>query len=71
MPHRVAEVAGLYRPFLDGFVLDERDGDQAAEIEAMGLRVLVTDTLAGPDTRHDLAEAVLRFAFSLVPAPTG
>lgn len=70
MPHRAAEVARLYGPFLDGFVLDERDSDQTSEIEAMGLWVLVADTLAGPDTRPDLAAAILRFAASLVPAPT-
>jgi 2-phospho-L-lactate transferase/gluconeogenesis factor (CofD/UPF0052 family) len=62
IPHRAAEVASLYRSFLDGFVLDERDGDQAAEIEAMGIRVLVADTLAQPDSRPGLAAAVLRFS---------
>jgi LPPG:FO 2-phospho-L-lactate transferase len=71
MPHRAAEVARLYRSFLNGFVLDERDSDQTAEIEAIGLRVLVADTLAGPETRPDLADAVLRFAASFVPAPIG
>lgn len=71
MGHRAAEVAGLYRSFLDGFVLDERDADQAAEIEAMGVRVLVADTLAQPGARPELAEAVLRFAGSLAPAPVG
>ena len=71
IPHRAAEVASLYRSFLDGFVLDERDSDQTAEIEAMGLRVLVADTLAKPDTRPELASAVLGFAASFVPAPVG
>jgi hypothetical protein len=71
LPHRAAEVAALYRSFLDGFVLDERDGDQRAEIEAMGVRVLVTDTLAAPDTRPALAEAVLRFTSECLAAPVG
>jgi len=64
MAHRAADVAGLYRSFLDGFVLDERDADQRAEISRMGLRVCVADTLAGPDARPALAEAVLGFAAS-------
>ena len=38
-------VAGMYRDFIDGFVLDERDAGQAADIEAMDLRVCVLDTL--------------------------
>ncbi len=38
-------VAGMYRDFIDGFVLDERDADQAGDIEAMDLRVAVLDTL--------------------------
>jgi LPPG:FO 2-phospho-L-lactate transferase len=71
MPHRATEVARLYRSFLDGFVLDERDGDQTAEIEAMGFWVLVADTLATPGSRPGLAEAVLRFASTCVAAPVG
>ena len=38
-------VARLYADFLDAFVLDERDAVLAPEIEALGLRVLVTNTL--------------------------
>jgi LPPG:FO 2-phospho-L-lactate transferase len=71
MVHRAAEVAGLYASFLDGFVLDQRDAEQAAEIEKMGLRVLVADTLAERDARPALARAVVRFGGSLLPASIG
>jgi LPPG:FO 2-phospho-L-lactate transferase len=68
MEHRAAEVAAFYRSFLDGFVLDQRDFDQRAEIESMGLRVHVADTLATPADRPSLAESMLQFASSLLPA---
>jgi len=38
-------VARLYADLLDGFVLDRRDAEQAAEIEALGMRVCAVDTL--------------------------
>jgi LPPG:FO 2-phospho-L-lactate transferase len=71
MTHRAAAVATLYSSFLDGFVLDQRDADQACEIEAMGLRVLLADTLATPATRPALAESIVDFAASLMPASIG
>ena len=39
------EVARGYRDVAAGFVLDVRDGAQAPEIEALGYRVVVTDTV--------------------------
>ena len=71
LPHRASAVAALYRPFLDGFVLDERDADQATGIEATGLPVLMTDTLPPRGSRQGLAAAVLDFACSLAPIPVG
>ena len=71
LAHNSVEVARLYASFLDGFVLDERDAEQAPQIEALGLRVLLADTLASREARPALAEAVLRFAASLVSAPVG
>ncbi len=71
LPHRASAVAALYRPFLDGFVLDERDADQAADIETTGLPVLMTDTLPPRGSRRALAAAVLDFAGSLAPIPVG
>ena len=38
-------VAQLYRDFLGGIVIDERDEELAASIADMGIRVAVTDTL--------------------------
>jgi LPPG:FO 2-phospho-L-lactate transferase len=58
-------VAGLYADFADGFVLDERDASEAADIEALGLHVCVTDTLMrGPR----VATAVARVALELARA---
>jgi len=55
-------VAGLYRDLLDGYVLDTRDADQAADIEALGIQTRVLNTLM-----HDSAVAaqVARSALSL------
>jgi LPPG:FO 2-phospho-L-lactate transferase len=38
-------VAELYRDFVDVFILDEVDAKQAAKVEALGMRVVVTDTI--------------------------
>ncbi len=38
-------VAEVYRDFLDVFVLDAVDARQASKIEALGMRVVVTDTI--------------------------
>jgi len=60
LPHRAAVVAGLYAGWLDGFVLDERDEAEQAEIP---VPVLLADTLAEPGpARAELARAVLDFA---------
>jgi LPPG:FO 2-phospho-L-lactate transferase len=62
-------VARLYRDFLDGLVLDEEDAALAPEIEALGMRVLVTRTImGGADDRRRLAEEVLAFAETARPA---
>jgi LPPG:FO 2-phospho-L-lactate transferase len=39
------EVARMYRDVAAGFVIDRRDRDHVAEIEAMGIRTLVLDTV--------------------------
>ena len=39
------EVAGMYRSVAATFVLDSRDGELSAPIEALGYRVIVTDTV--------------------------
>ena len=59
-------VAALYRDVLGGFVIDERDRDEAAAIAALGLRVRATDTImrdAAASAR--LAEVALELADAL------
>ena len=38
-------VAELYRDFVDVFILDQVDASQAAKVGALGMRVIVTDTI--------------------------
>ena len=42
-------IATLYRNFLDVFVLDNQDVQMRKEIEAMGLKVIVTNTVMNND----------------------
>jgi len=59
-------VAELYRGLIDAFVLDERDAHLAADIEAMGIRTRVIDTIMGDvAVARKLAEAALSLAESL------
>lgn len=59
-------VARLYRNLVHGFVLDEADRALAADVEALGLRVLVAPTvMQSLDDRANLAQAVLAFAAEL------
>ncbi len=56
-----AEVAQLYTDFAGVFVLDEVDRKQAAEVEAMGIRAVVTNTImSGRRERIALARVVSR-----------
>ena len=55
-------VARLYRELCQGFVIDERDADQAADVEALGLACRVTDTLMRDAA---VAEAGARTALQL------
>ncbi|MGE0227124.1 MAG: 2-phospho-L-lactate transferase [Dehalococcoidia bacterium] len=58
-------VARLYARLVDTFVLDAVDAGQAPAIEALGLRVCVTDTMmTSVERRAALARAVLEAAFS-------
>ena len=50
-------VARSYEGLLDGLVIDESDSRDAAELEASGLRVGVTDTrIADPDRAETFAD---------------
>jgi LPPG:FO 2-phospho-L-lactate transferase len=56
-------VAGLYRDFLDGFVLDVVDADICREVEASGIRCLSTDTVMQTlRDRKRVAQQMVAFA---------
>jgi LPPG:FO 2-phospho-L-lactate transferase len=56
-------VARLYEGLIDGFVIDREDAEQQDAIAALGMRVLVTETIMRDVAdRRRLAEAVLAFA---------
>jgi LPPG:FO 2-phospho-L-lactate transferase len=62
-------VARLYAGLATGFVLDPIDAHHASEIERLGLRTLVTDTIMVDDTsRGRVAAEVLAFAGTLAQA---
>jgi LPPG:FO 2-phospho-L-lactate transferase len=51
-------VAALYRDWAEGFVLDQRDAAQARDVEALGLRARVTDTVMRDTERAAALAAV-------------
>lgn len=56
-------VARIYAGLIDGLVIDHADAEQRAAIEALGLRVLVTDAVMRDEAdRRRLAEETLVFA---------
>ncbi|HEX5465586.1 MAG TPA: 2-phospho-L-lactate transferase [Candidatus Limnocylindrales bacterium] len=63
--------AQRYPGLVDGWLIDRLDAGQAAEIEALGARVAVTDTLmSGPAARRRVAEASLALAAAWTLART-
>ncbi|MBF6591556.1 MAG: 2-phospho-L-lactate transferase [Ktedonobacterales bacterium] len=63
-------VALLYRDLAQGIVIDREDAAMAERITALGMRVLVTETIMGGlDDRRRLAAEVLRFARELRAEP--
>lgn len=55
------QVAKLYEGFLDIFILDQRDEASAAAIEALGIKVVLTDTVMSDlDRKIALAKATLQ-----------
>ena len=59
-------VARRYQGLVDGFVLDRADTALASQVEALGMRALVTDTLmTGPEAAAGLAVRMLEFAGTL------
>jgi LPPG:FO 2-phospho-L-lactate transferase len=56
-------VAALYRDWIDGFVLDERDAAQEPDVAALGLRTRVCDTIMrDAAAARRVAEAALELA---------
>ena len=65
MPASNLSVAHYYRDFLDGLIIDRIDERETEEIEKLGIRVEVTDTIMrSMQDRIDLAETTLRVVFS-------
>jgi LPPG:FO 2-phospho-L-lactate transferase len=65
-------VARLYRDWVQGFVLDARDAEQARDVEALGLRVRVLDTLMrDAEAAARVARAALELAGEIGPRPGG
>jgi LPPG:FO 2-phospho-L-lactate transferase len=56
-------VAELYRDFVDVFILDREDAHQAAKVEALGMRVVVTDTIMTNMSRKKALARVVVQAF--------
>jgi LPPG:FO 2-phospho-L-lactate transferase len=55
--------AQAYAGLLDGIVIDQVDADLAPQIEALGVRVAVTDTIMrGPVEKANLARVALQLA---------
>lgn len=55
-------VARFYQGLIDGFVLDAQDADLAPQIEALGMRVRVADTMMRDDSdKKRLAATTLEF----------
>jgi LPPG:FO 2-phospho-L-lactate transferase len=60
IPNTASRVAGHYRHFLDGFVLDNEDAALRDEVEALGMKVSVTQTVMETlDERVKLAQVCL------------
>lgn len=66
MPVTSLAVAEHYGQILDGFVIDQQDAHLAPEIEALGMRTLVTSTIMhDKQSRQRLAQEVLEFTDEL------
>jgi len=66
--HEVSSVgvARMYAGLIDGLIIDRLDAALSPAIEALGIRVLVTESvMGGPDDRRRLAEETLAFGRAL------
>jgi LPPG:FO 2-phospho-L-lactate transferase len=63
-------VAGFYRDWMHGFVIDQRDAELAADVEDLGLRCEVVDTLMRSlEISENLARTTLALADKIGPRP--
>ncbi len=59
-------VARIYADFADGYVLDQRDRAEVADVEALGIRAVCVDTLMrNPNVAAALARSALELADAL------
>ena len=59
-------VARIYAAFADGYVLDQRDRAEVADVEALGIRAVCVDTLMrNPNVAAALARSALELADAL------
>ena len=64
-------VARMYASIVDGMVIDQTDEALAVEIEALGMKVMATQTIMGDiDDRKRLALETISFGRSLNPTKT-
>jgi len=63
-----AGVAGHYEGLIGGWVIDRVDAALVSRVEALGVRVAVTDTIMADD---DTAESLARAALELAEATVG
>lgn len=66
LPATALAVAQYYGDLIDGFVIDEADRHQADAIRALGIKVLVTQTLMHQDAvKQQLAREILMFSATI------
>ena len=59
-------IAKYYSDFIDGFILDKGDEKEITEIESLGIRVGLADTvMTDLQSKIKLAEDVLKFSETL------
>lgn len=69
MPQTALAVAEHYAGRVDGFVLDDQDAGAAADVEALGMQVCVTNTVMKTEAdKQALAADVLAFAAQVTAA---
>ena len=65
-PVSATTVAKHYQGLIHGFVLDQRDHQEAKQLEKLGIAVLVADTIMNDiEAKIQLAEKTLQFAKSI------